>query len=78
MAAAAYNAGPGRPRRWRGSAEQDMAAWTEIIPLDETREYVKHVVANATYYSALMGTGPGTSAVTTRVAEANPASKGRR
>jgi soluble lytic murein transglycosylase len=78
-AAAAYNAGPGRPRRWRGSAEQDMAVWTEIIPLDETREYVKHVVANATYYGALLGTGPGTSAVTTtRVAQANPASKGRR
>lgn len=31
-----------------------MAAWIEIIPLDETREYVKGVLSNATYYGALL------------------------
>jgi soluble lytic murein transglycosylase len=53
-AAAAYNAGPGRPRRWRNNPAEDVAAWIEIIPLDETREYVKGVLSNATYYGALL------------------------
>ncbi len=56
-AAAAYNAGPGRPRRWRNNPAEDTAAWIEIIPLDETREYVKGVLSNATYYGALLGGG---------------------
>lgn len=59
-AAAAYNAGPGRPRRWRNNPAEDVAAWIEIIPLDETREYVKGVLSNATYYGALLnGSVPG-------------------
>jgi soluble lytic murein transglycosylase len=33
MAAAAYNAGPGRPRRWREGALMEPAAWAEIHPL---------------------------------------------
>jgi soluble lytic murein transglycosylase len=32
MAAAAYNAGPGRPRRWREGALMEPAAWAESIP----------------------------------------------
>jgi soluble lytic murein transglycosylase len=55
MGAAAYNAGPGRPRRWREGATLEPAAWAENIPFSETRDYVKKVLSNATYYAALLG-----------------------
>jgi soluble lytic murein transglycosylase len=55
MATAAYNAGPGRPRRWREGALMEPAAWAETIPFNETRDYVKKVLANAVYYAALLG-----------------------
>ncbi len=55
MAAAAYNAGPGRPRRWREGPLLDAAIWAENIPFNETRDYVKKVLSNATVYSALLG-----------------------
>jgi len=54
MAAAAYNAGPGRPRRWREGPVLDTAAWAENIPFPETRDYVKKVMSNATIYAALL------------------------
>jgi len=54
MAAAAYNAGPSRPRRWRDGPVLEVAAWAESIPFNETRDYVKKVLSNATYYSALL------------------------
>ncbi len=55
MAAAAYNAGPSRPRRWREGPRLDPAAWAENIPFSETRDYVKKVLSNATYYAAILG-----------------------
>ena len=58
MAAAAYNAGPGRPRRWRDGPLLEPAAWAENIPFAETRDYVKKVLSNATYYGALLGQKP--------------------
>lgn len=57
LAAAAYNAGPNRPRRWREGPTLDAAAWAENIPFNETRDYVKKVLSNATDYAALLGTG---------------------
>jgi len=58
MAAAAYNAGPSRPRQWRapgGSGPvQEGAIWAENIPFSETRDYVKRVLANTTNYAALL------------------------
>jgi soluble lytic murein transglycosylase len=57
MAAAAYNAGPSRPRRWREGPVIEAAAWAESIPFNETRDYVKKVLSNATLYSALLGQG---------------------
>jgi soluble lytic murein transglycosylase len=56
MAAAAYNAGPNRPRKWREGPFLEVAAWAENIPFNETRDYVKKVLSNATYYAALLGT----------------------
>ena len=55
LAAAAYNAGPGRPRRWREGAVMEPAAWAETIPFTETRDYVKKVLSNAVYYAAVLG-----------------------
>jgi soluble lytic murein transglycosylase len=54
MAAAAYNAGPNRSRRWRDGPVLDAAIWAENIPFSETRDYVKKVLSNATYYAALL------------------------
>ncbi|MEJ5999420.1 lytic transglycosylase domain-containing protein [Paucibacter soli] len=58
MAAAAYNAGPGRPRRWREGPVIDAALWAESIPFNETRDYVKKVLSNATVYARLLGAEP--------------------
>jgi soluble lytic murein transglycosylase len=55
MAAAAYNAGPNRSRRWRDGPVLEPAIWAENIPFNETRDYVKKVLSNATDYAALMG-----------------------
>ncbi|MGL6109128.1 MAG: transglycosylase SLT domain-containing protein, partial [Rubrivivax sp.] len=58
LAAAAYNAGPGRPRRWREGAQVEPAAWAENIPFAETRDYVKKVLSNSVYYSAMLDGKP--------------------
>lgn len=58
LAAAAYNAGPGRPRRWRDGSTVDAAAWVETIPFNETRDYVKRVLANSCAYAAVLNTKP--------------------
>ena len=54
LAAAAYNAGPGRPRRWREGPSLEPAAWAESIPFNETRDYVKKVLSNATVYAGIL------------------------
>jgi soluble lytic murein transglycosylase len=44
LALAAYNAGPKRARDWwKTRRTDDMEAWVEQIPFDETRHYVKRV-----------------------------------
>ncbi len=55
LAAAAYNAGPGRVRKWRQqSAGQPVDLWVENIPYKETRNYVQNVlVFNAIYQERL-------------------------
>jgi soluble lytic murein transglycosylase len=54
MAAAAYNAGPNRPRAWRNGPVLEAAIWIENIPFNETRDYVKRVLANTANYAALL------------------------
>jgi soluble lytic murein transglycosylase len=51
LAAAAYNAGPGRAQAWRPAAPVEGAIWVETIPFNETRDYVKKVLANAMIYN---------------------------
>ena len=53
---AAYNAGPGRVRRWiRANGDPrdpmvDPIDWIELIPFDETRNYVQRVIENLHVY----------------------------
>ncbi len=72
LATAAYNAGPGRARRWRSDVALEGAIYAESIPFAETRDYVKKVMANAWFYAhqagianislkRMMGTVPGRS-----------------
>ena len=61
LAAAAYNAGPSRPRSWRGASGSpvlEAAIWAENIPFAETRDYVKKVLSNTTAYAALISGQP--------------------
>ena len=54
LAAAAYNAGPGRSRRWREGPVLEGAIWAENVPFQETRDYVKKVLSNTTNYAAII------------------------
>ena len=54
LAAAAYNAGPGRPRNWRNGPVMEAAAWAENVPFAETRDYVKKVLSNTANYAAIL------------------------
>jgi soluble lytic murein transglycosylase len=60
LASAGYNAGPGKPRAWRGSLTKvvEGAIFAETIPYPETRDYVKSVMSGATYYAALFSGKP--------------------
>ncbi|GAB3475533.1 lytic transglycosylase domain-containing protein [Polaromonas eurypsychrophila] len=58
LAAAAYNAGPGRPRSWRNGPVIEAAIWAENVPFSETRDYVKKVLSNTTNYAALLSGQP--------------------
>ena len=57
LAAAAYNAGPGRAQAWRAATPLEGAIWVETIPFNETRDYVKKVLANAMIYSRFLDSG---------------------
>lgn len=61
LAFTAYNAGPGRVTDWierngdpRGSVEQAVD-WIELIPFDETRNYVQRTLENLQVYRARLG-----------------------
>jgi soluble lytic murein transglycosylase len=55
LATAAYNAGPGRARKWQAPVPLEGAIYVESIPFAETREYVKKVLANAMFYRNRFG-----------------------
>ena len=56
MATAAYNAGPGRAKRWASAQPMEGAIYAETIPFSETRNYVQKVMANAYFYASRLGT----------------------
>lgn len=70
MAAAAYNAGPSRPRSWRNGPVLEAAIWAENVPFAETRDYVKKVLSNTTNYAALITGQP--QSLKTRLGSVGP------
>lgn len=71
MAAAGYNAGPGRPLQWtqfcgdpRGGAT-DPVDYIECIPFSETRNYVMRVLENVQVYRAKLAGGSAPITLTT-------------
>lgn len=57
LIASGYNAGPGRPARWLGDFGDlrrgaDPVDWVELIPFDETRNYVMRVAESLPIYRA--------------------------
>jgi soluble lytic murein transglycosylase len=58
---AGYNAGPGRTRQWMRrfgdprTKDIDPIDWIEMIPFEETRDYVKKVLSNVQMYRARLG-----------------------
>ena len=59
LAVAAYNAGPARVREWwKGRASDDVEAWVELIPFDETRFFVRRVMLSWEEYRRLYGAPP--------------------
>ncbi|WP_196216792.1 lytic transglycosylase domain-containing protein [Paracoccus shanxieyensis] len=61
LVSSGYNAGPGRPARWLGDFGDlrrgaDPVEWVEMIPFDETRNYVMRVTEALPIYRArIMG-----------------------
>jgi soluble lytic murein transglycosylase len=64
MTFAAYNAGPHRVTRWLEeygdprSAGVDPLDWIELVPFEETRNYIQRVLENAQIYRARASNAP--------------------
>ncbi|TKW66837.1 MAG: lytic transglycosylase domain-containing protein [Paracoccus denitrificans] len=63
LVAAGYNAGPGRSRQWTERfgdirTETDPVDWVEMIPFDETRNYVMRVTEALPIYRARIAGHP--------------------
>lgn len=62
LAIASYNAGPARVRQWLGSIGdprdgRDPVDWIELIPVEETRNYVQRVLEATQIYRARLNKG---------------------
>ncbi len=58
LATAAYNAGPGRIKKWLPVYDTAADLWIETIPYKETREYVKNVMTYTAIYQEILGKKP--------------------
>ena len=64
LAMSAYNAGPGRVQTWlelngdpRRGGSHDLVDWVELIPFDETRNYVQRVIEARNMYRLRLADG---------------------
>ena len=66
QAFASYNAGPHRVKKWNKNHKQDMSKlystldWIELIPFQETRNYVMRVMENVMIYKVKLENKPQT------------------
>jgi len=58
LATAAYNAGPHRVVRWLPDRTLPADVWIELVPFDETRGYLRRVLAYTVIYEKRMGQTP--------------------
>jgi len=59
LATAAYNAGPGRVKKWQPETSSVAGdVWVETIPIQETRDYVKAVTTFQAIYRHRLGQTP--------------------
>jgi soluble lytic murein transglycosylase len=58
LATAAYNAGPHRVTRWLPERTLPADIWIELVPFDETRGYLRRVLAYTVIYEKRMGLEP--------------------
>lgn len=58
---AAYNAGPGRAKNWQAERPLEGAIYAETILFNETRDYVKQVLANVMWIDRIHKGGRGPS-----------------
>jgi soluble lytic murein transglycosylase len=58
FALASYNAGESAVARWRReNGDEDLPGWVELVPLQETRSYVKRVLRSYNTYKLLYAPG---------------------
>ena len=72
LASAAYNAGPGRAKRWRDTKTLEGAVYAETIPFKETRDYVKKVLNNSMYYAKVLDHDPNSPTLKQRLGVVAP------
>jgi soluble lytic murein transglycosylase len=75
LAAAGYNAGPGRPRNWRNGPVLEGAIWAENVPFTETRDYVKKVLSNTVDYAVMLTGQP--QSIKARLGQVGPLGAGQ-
>ncbi len=58
LATAAYNAGPHRVKGWLPAQEMPADIWVETVPFNETRNYLRRVLAYTVIYDQRLGREP--------------------
>lgn len=53
LAIAAYNAGTHKVDEWTGHREHELDLWVELIPVEQTRNYVRRVITAWSRYHAM-------------------------
>jgi len=58
LATAAYNAGPNRVDKWLPPRDLDADIWIDLVPFNETRRYLRRVLAYMVIYDKRLGRQP--------------------
>jgi len=58
LATAAYNAGPHRVSKWLPTRDLEADIWVDLVPFNETRRYLRRVLAYMVIYDKRLGRQP--------------------